>query len=428
LPKLVVGFGGNTPTGFKSEKIENISLDGKKRKLYKLSPIDDEIITVKNLFNKFLELKSQTKLETYTIQNNIKTKTGKSYSRWGLKNILTNPVYAIADKDTLDYFKSFDIEIYADEKDFNGKNGLMVYNKTEQKASLNVVEKREITDWIVAVGKHKGIISGKDWVEVQNLLAKNSDMKYRKPTVSNALLSGIIRCSHCGSAMRAKLRKQGVVDSNGRRKFTYMCELKDKSQMKNCQCKNINGLEADDLVLNEIKKLIVPTSKFYKALKKISSNSFTIDNNTAQELKTLKSCLNKNQKDIELLLDKIKYVDISLLDDISAEIKKLKQSNVEIENKIMNLTNTNYDEISDKETADMVLNIIDTYFSSFDTLDLNTKRNLIRLLVSSITSDGENITINFIGARNLPPDDNFPTGGSSKRDFNDVQKYEKIAV
>ena len=94
----------------------------------------------------------------------------------------------------------------------------------------------------------------------------------------------------------------------------------------------------------------------------------------------------------------------------------------------MNLTNTNYDEISDKETADMVLNIIDTYFSSFDTLDLNTKRNLIRLLVSSITSDGENITINFIGARNLPPDDNFPTGGSSKRDFNDVQKYEKIAV
>lgn len=414
LPKLVAGFGGNTPTGFRSEKIEYVSFDGKKRKLYKLSPIDSEIITVQNLFNKFLELKSQTKLETYTIQNNMKTKTGKFYSRWGLKNILTNPVYAIADKDTLNYFKNFDIEIYAKEKDFNGKNGLMVYNKTEKKFSSNVVEKRKITDWIVAIGKHKGIISGKDWVEVQNLLIKNSDMKYRKPTVSNALLSGLLRCSLCGSAMRAKLRKQGVVDGNGRRKFTYICELKDKSKMKNCQCRNINGLEADDLVLNEIKKIIVPTSKFYKALKKISSNIFNIDNNVAQELKTLKFCLTKNQKDIELLLDKIKYVDISLLDDISDEIKKLKQFNIEIEKKMRVLTNTNYDEISDNETANIVLNILDTYFSSFDALDLNTKRNLIKLVASSITSDGENITINFIGTKKLSLDDNFPTGDSSK--------------
>ena len=82
---------------------------------------------------KYKELKSQTKLETYTIQNNIKTKNGKDYTRWGLKNILTNPVYAIADKDTLEYFKSFGIDIYANEEDFDGEHGLMVYNKTENR-------------------------------------------------------------------------------------------------------------------------------------------------------------------------------------------------------------------------------------------------------------------------------------------------------
>ena len=92
-----------------------------KRKLYKLSPIDDEIIISKSLFHKFLELKSLTKLETYTIQNDIKTKNGKLYTRWALTNILTNPVYAMADEDTLEYFKNFGIEIYADEKKFNGK-------------------------------------------------------------------------------------------------------------------------------------------------------------------------------------------------------------------------------------------------------------------------------------------------------------------
>lgn len=120
LAKTGRWLGGTTPTGFKSEQIENITIDGKKRRLYKLSPVNEEVRVVKILFDKMRELKSQTKLETYTIQNDIKTKNGKVYTRWSLKNILTNPVYAMADNDTLDYFKQFDMEIYADEKDFDG--------------------------------------------------------------------------------------------------------------------------------------------------------------------------------------------------------------------------------------------------------------------------------------------------------------------
>lgn len=412
LAKTGRWLGGNTPTGFKSEKIETITLDGKVRKLYKLSPIDNEINIVINLFEKYKELKSQTKLETYTIQNNIKTKNGKDYTRWGLKNILTNPVYAIADKDTLEYFKSFGIDIYANEEDFDGEHGLMVYNKTEKRGSKSIVERKAITDWIVSVGKHKGVISGKDWVEVQNILNGNSDMRYRKPTKSNALLSGILRCSHCGSFMRAKMKNK-TIDKLGRRRFDYMCELKEKSRRQKCQCPNINGLEADDLVMAEIKKLVTPTSKFYKALKNISFNTFNKDNKNNEEIKTLKSLINKNEKEISLLLDKVKYVDVSLLDDISAEIKKLKKTNEELKKQVKAITNTNFNEISDSDTAGLILNIIDTYFTSFDSLDLNTKRNLIRLLVSSVTTDGEDITINFIGARNMK-DESIPTGVKSK--------------
>ncbi len=253
---------------------------------------------------------------------------------------------------------------------------------------------------------------GKEWVEVQDLLDRNSDMKYRKPSSSNALLSGILICSHCGSFMRAKLKNK-TVDNEGRRIFDYMCELKDKSRKQKCQCKNINGLEADRLVLEEIKKLATPTSKFYKALKDLSANTFNKEDKTNEEVKALKSLIYKNENDINSLLDKIKYVDVSLLDDISKEIKKLKETNIELEKQIKELTNTNYDEITDKETADLVLNILDTYFTSFDSLDLNTKRNMIKLLVSSIWADGEDLTINFIGARQMK-DKTFPTGESLK--------------
>ncbi len=186
--------------------------------------------------------------------------------------------------------------------------------------------------------------------------------------------------------------------------------LKIKVENKNV---NINGLEADRLVLEEIKKLATPTSKFYKALKDLSANTFNKEDKTNEEVKALKSLIYKNENDINSLLDKIKYVDVSLLDDISKEIKKLKETNIELEKQIKELTNTNYDEITDKETADLVLNILDTYFTSFDSLDLNTKRNMIKLLVSSMWADGEDLTINFIGARQMK-DKTFPTGESLK--------------
>lgn len=410
LAKTGRWLGGARPTGFESMQIENLTIDGKVRKLYKLSPIEKEIQIVKMIYNKMRELKSQTQLETYMLQNDIRTQNNNAFSRWGLKNILLNPVYAVADKDTLEYFRNFGVEIYADDKDFDGVHGLMVYNKTEKKK--NMVVKKDISEWIIAVGKHGGIISGKEWVEVQNILEQNADKRYRKPGVSNSLLSGILRCAHCGSFMRIKLR-QKQVDSDGQRKFDYMCELKDKSRKQKCQCKNINGLEADRLVMEKIKELACPTGKFYQALKSLSNNVFTKEMKNNEEVKTLKNIRNKNEKDISLLLDKIKYVDVELLDDLSKQIKELKQANQEIDKQIKELTNVDYEEISDKETADLVLNVLDTYFDSFDTLDINTKRNMIKLLVSSITSNGEDITINFVGARNVNGD-LFPIGEKCK--------------
>lgn len=405
LAKTGRWLGGVVPTGYKSEQIEKINIDGKKRKLYKLSQIDEEALIIKILFNKMKELKSQTKLETYTILNNIKTKNGKQYTRWALKNILTNPVYAMADHDTLKYFKNYNIDIYADEADFNGTHGLMVYNKTEKKN--NRIVKKNYKDWIVSIGKHKGIISGKEWVEVQNILEVNKNMKYRKPNAStNCILSGLLHCAHCDSFMRAKMKNK-TIDNLKRRRFDYICELKDKSKKQKCQCKNIDGLEADDLVLAEIKSIPIPISKIYKALKKKSANTFNNKNN--EEIKLLKKIISKNKTDITLLLNKIKYIDISLINDISNEINILKEKNIELENKIREVNSDIYNELSEKELNNMQKNILNNYLNSFDLFDLNSKKNMIKQLVNSIISDSDTLIINFFGAGNtnfFPKSDN----------------------
>lgn len=421
LAKTGRWLGGNTPTGYDSEPIVKYDLDGKKRKLFKLTE-NDELATIVTLFSKMLELRSLTKLETYTLQNDMKTRNGKSFSRWGLKNILTNPVYAIADQDVLDYLIDLKVDIFAEENDFDGQHGLMVYNKTEKKGKSKAVVKRDIDEWIIAIGKHKGAIKGKEWVEVQQLLEQNCQMKYRKPTTSNALLSGILKCSHCGSYMRAKLQGHDT-DSQGRRKFSYMCELKDKSKKVKCQCPNINGLEADKLVLEEITKLANPTSKFYEALKKISKDNFTKAYKDNEELKALKKQINKNENEVKALSDRLPYLAVELVHEQSEKIVELKKRTEELQKKVKELTNTNYDEINDKESADILINVLDTYTSSFDDLDLNTKRNMIKLLVSSITSDGEDITINLVGTRTVSNDEASSCACAIKQDFLKVSNF-----
>ena len=415
LAKTGRWLGGTTPTGYKSEAVEHISIDGKKRKLYKLTPIAEEIRIVKLIYNKFLELKSQTKLETYMIQNNIKTRNGINFSRWGLKNILTNPVYAIADIDTYNYFVSKNVDIFSDINNFNGAYGIMAYNKTEQKKN-KAKKDRDMDEWIVSIGKHKGIISGKDWIEVQELLSANENKRYRKPTKNNALLSGLIRCAKCGSYMRPKLKTNTT--PTGEVRFDYMCELKEKSRKQKCDCKNINGNEADKLVMQTIKELIAPNSTFRKKLSELAKNKFNGATRDSLELKALETTLKKNEQAVENLLDRIKFIDVALIEDLTKEIKKLKADNIEIEKRIAEIKNIGSDNINLQEQAEIVLNIIDSYFTTFDTLDLVTKRNLLRVIISNIKSDGDNLELNLIGLREDSVRDNVPLCEDSKRNIN----------
>lgn len=411
LAKTGRWLGGTTPTGYKSEAVESINIDGKKKKLYKLTPINEEIKIVQLIYRKFLELKSQTKLETYMIQNNIKTRNGINFSRWGLKNILTNPVYCIADSDMYNYLLSKGVEIYSEIENFDGSYGVMAYNKTEQQPN-KAKKDRDITEWIVSIGKHKGAITGADWVQVQELLVQNEDKRYRKPTKNNSLLSGLIRCSHCGSYMRPKLKSNRTPD--GAIRFDYMCELKEKSRQQNCQCKNVNGNEADRLVLDAVKELIAPNSTFRKKLSALAKNKFDGASKDNVELKTLESTLKKNEQAISNLLDRIKFIDVSLIEDITKEIKRLKADNTEIERRIAELKSISTDNVNLQDQAEIVLNIIDTYFSTFDTLDLITKRNLLRVIISNIQCDGENLEINLIGVRENSVRDNVPLCENSK--------------
>ncbi|MBQ8193123.1 MAG: recombinase family protein [Bacilli bacterium] len=398
LAKTGRWLGGNVPLGFMSEKMEKLNINGKKTNLFKLVPVDEEISIINTIFSKFLELKSQTKVESYLIQNDFKTKRDCDFSRWGVKNILRNPVYAIADKDMLDYFVENEVEVYNEADEFDGQHGIIGYCKTE-KTKTGRVKYKDLQDWIVAIGEHKGIIKGKDWVEVQNLLKMNEDKNYRKPIKNNAILVGVLRCSHCNSLMRAKLKQNKT--ANGDLRFDYICDLKMKSKGEKCSCKNVNGNEADNLVIDGMKALANPTSEFYQAIKEIANDNEYDKKNKNDELQLLERNYSKNESEINSLVNRLALVDDEVFDDVQAKIKELKKRNKEIATNIKKIKSEKPMQIiNDQETAKIVFDILNSYINKFEELDIIGKRNLIKLFVGNMQTDGKNIYMDLIGSRN----------------------------
>lgn len=397
LAKTGRWLGGNTPMGFESEKMERFNINGKKVSLYKLSPINDEIEIIKLIYDKYLELKSLTTLETFLLNNNLKTRRECDFARWGLKKILTNPVYAIADKDMFNYFKNNDMDIFNDEIDWDGTYGVMSYNKTS-KTKTGSVKTKDKDQWINAIGKHQGIIKGKDWVEVQTLLNSNQNKAYRLPVKNNSILAGILRCEHCGNLMRPKLKDTTL--PNGDRKFNYICDLKMRSRGKLCNCPNVNGNEADKLVIDGIKKLAKPTSEFYQELLKVIKDENYGKNSQTNELEVLERKHNQNLASIKNYISRIEYVDEELLDDVQSKIKDLKQKDKEVVAKIQELKSEQPDSYTDQETAKMLVYILDNYMSNFTDLDLLSQRNFLKLFIGNCSTDGKDIHIDLIGSRN----------------------------
>lgn len=410
LAKTGRWLGGATPTGYESKKIvERVNVNGKDMTAYKLELIPEEAEVVKLVFSKFLEYNSLSKTEAYFLQNNIKTKNGKDFTRFTFKAILQNPVYMIADNDAWKYFESKGVDIYSDKEQFDGKHGLIGYNKTLQRSGKTNVM-RSIDEWIIAVGKHQGIISGADWVKAQILLEKNTSKSYRKPRSHTALLSGLLVCGNCGSFMRPKMYNKDYED--GERRFSYLCETKEKSQQHKCKIKNPNGNVLDRAICEEIKKLSENSSEFVRQLEntksKIKSNSEELD----IQIESLENSIADKKKQISNLITSIAKGEVAT-DYINQRIEELDKEIKASEQRLADLKNLTEENVLSDNEFDVLRDVLSSFASSFDTMNIEQKRAAIRTFVKRIVWDGENIHMYLYGSEE---DDVFgePSRGDRK--------------
>lgn len=417
LAKTGRWLGGKLPLGYTSEKVFTQSVDGKTLTSHKLTVQEDEAALTQMIFAKFLEVQSLTKTETFLINNNYRTKKGNEFSRFAIKNILSNPVYLIADEDAYTYLKERNVELCAAREAFDGVHGIAAYNRTEQ-TPHKATKMNPMEEWIVTVGRHKGLISGAEWVKVQALLDENKGKSYRYRSVRTncALLSGVLYCG-CGAFMRPKVTNR--VNAHGDRVYTYSCERKEKSRGDKCSSRPLDGNYLDRWICEVLKSLSEDGSQFRKDLAK-SKSMFTENRTTYEkELEQVGKSLKTNSDEIQSLTSQLaRAFENGIGDELMAEIKKRKEKGEELSRRLKELEELTDTYVLTANQFDVFLSALSTFAGTVDNMTVEEKRAAIRMIVRKLVWDGKKVHVYLLGTEDdgeeggmdfpPPPDDENP--------------------
>jgi len=395
LAKTGRWLGGNAPTGYESESISTVTVDGKIRKACKLKLLTKEAEIIQMIFDLYTETDSLTAVEAELLRRRIKTKRGNDFTRFSIKGILQNPVYMVADEDAYHYFKEKNVQLCSELCVFDGCYGMMVYNRTDQEKGKTMVY-LPMTEWIVAVGKHPGIVSAKQWIKVQESLERNKSKAYRKPRNNEALLTGMLFCS-CGDRMYPKLSQRKTAD--GEYIYTYVCRMKERSKRKRCNCRNANGNILDTAIIEQIKSLTEHDSGFITQLEKSRQFYTGKRGQYESQLADLRIEYTENEKTINGLIDSLGMIGDSIAKPrVLKRIEDLSQTNREIEVRIHELEGlTTINKLSGME-FDLLTQMLSMFCESIDEMSIEEKRTAIHTVVRKVIWDGVNAHVVLFGA------------------------------
>ncbi len=384
-------LGGTTPLGYASVRVEKEGNALKKKSMYCLTQNPDEIDLAKFIFTYFMEKRSLTKVLRYLMAGGIRTRSGKEFYISGIRDILVNPVYCIADEAGYQYFYDLGCQVCIDPEELDQESGLMGYARTTSAAYRN--QGTPCESWIISRGRHKGIVTGKEFVYVQQLLAGNRSKgdNFRDTKNSVALLSGLLYCT-CGHLMRPKNYPASRVTQKGERTFAYRCPYKDLTHRERCDNKNVHGNTLDEAVSREVTALAGPDAGMVPMLEELQKQIASADDGAGAGTRFMEQEYDRKKSEIRKLVASIKQLEagsvsvqyineeIQRLDgECAALAKRMKAVQEEAEQEKMEVTDP-VREISAKPGD---------FSKVFEQLSILQKRDFLRQIIEKVVWDGE---------------------------------------
>ncbi|MBC3517390.1 recombinase family protein [Neobittarella massiliensis] len=233
-------LGGTTPTGYRSVQVRELVLEGRVKTACKLQPVEEELQWVRQLYAVYIQEHSLSAAHRALEMLGAHNRRGIPFTRMGVKAMLQNPVYCAADAEAHSYFTARGAAVCFDPQKAPDR-GLLVYNKRGTGG-----RRQEVEQWVVAAGRHPGLICGGQWVRVQKILREEQPTIDRPGKQHNdyAMLSGLMFCTRCGQKLLAKKRSGPQREGQ----YDYICSSKLTAGTRHCDSQNLAGPATDQAV------------------------------------------------------------------------------------------------------------------------------------------------------------------------------------
>lgn len=227
----------------------------------------EESLIVKNIFKWTLEGVGPLQLAGRLNNMGIPSKNGKIWEEKTIRRLIASETYI----------------------------GQFVYNRKYRKGTVEVTRPRE--EWIISEDHHEPIVDRVTFDKVQELLATRKYVQKQNYNNERYLLTGLIRCSHCGYKMNGR---EVMRPANKEKKLVYYYQCNGYSKKGVCF---FHFVYRDDLEFEVVRQIKLLATTNLRKLKVVVSK----DTPKLSEIKLLESKLTKldsrMQKQLELYED-----------------------------------------------------------------------------------------------------------------------------
>lgn len=190
------GAWGGGPAAYGFDLVRT-TLDGKKATIYHPNA---NLETVARIFEVYSRPNtSLSDVQKELIRTGSLSSGGVNFDNVKLSSILKNPAYVRADIAVYNYYKARGAILANEPEDFDGVHGCILVGKRDASER----KYKDVSNHLLAMGHHKGIVDSTMFLYCQEKLSKNRQIK-NTGKGKHSWLTGLVKCGHCGYAFSVR--------------------------------------------------------------------------------------------------------------------------------------------------------------------------------------------------------------------------------
>ncbi|MEA5056075.1 MAG: recombinase family protein [Anaerotignum propionicum] len=184
------GAWGGGPAAYGFNLVRTV-IDGKKATSYQAN---DQLANVVKIFELYRQqYTSLADVQRFLVSEGILSAGGVNFDSTKLSSILKNPAYVKADIAIYNFYKSKGAIMANDVEEFDGVHGCILVGKRDG----NERKYKDVSEHLLAIGTHDGIIDSQTFLACQTKLASNRQIKNTYKG-KYSWLTGLVKCGYCG--------------------------------------------------------------------------------------------------------------------------------------------------------------------------------------------------------------------------------------